>query len=252
MKIGLGRRTLRSVLVIPLAVLTVLSAGVMGFVSFHNGQQAVEEVTGQLQHSVSAGIEGRLRSFLADARQLVRLNADAISRGLPGADDAGALECSFREQVRIFELVSSVYFGNTRGGLVNSGREPATDERYVIDTAAFGAGLLQKHAIDDKGNRTALPASVPDFDARTRPWYKQAVEKGDTTWTPPYILATGQDMAIACSHPVHDFDGALLGVVSVDFFLSHLANFLQSLKIGEHGQTFIFDRSGLLIASSAA
>ncbi len=36
----------------------------------------------------------------------------------------------------------------------------------------------------------------------------------------------------------------------MDFVLSHIKIFLQSLKIGKSGQTFIIERSGLLVASS--
>jgi PAS domain S-box-containing protein len=59
-------------------------------------------------------------------------------------------------------------------------------------------------------------------------------------------------MAIAASRPVYDEQQNLLGVVSVDLFLSHLSNFLQNLEIGKTGQGFIMERSGLLVASSAA
>ncbi|MBU8914225.1 MAG: PAS domain S-box protein, partial [Spirochaetales bacterium] len=70
-------------------------------------------------------------------------------------------------------------------------------------------------------------------------------------WSPVYILFTGQDLAVAASRPVYDEQGELLGVVAADLFLSDLSQFLRDLTIGETGQAFIIERSGLLIASSA-
>lgn len=250
MRIPLRNRSLRLVFTVPLVTLTILSAGIVGGISYYGGHQAVDNVVNQLQAEVSARVRDQLGSFFAVPRQIVRVNAQAIARGLPAADDAGALERSFKEQVRIFESVTSIYFGNPSGGLVNSGREAVTGERYVIGTAGFARGLLEKYAIDEQGNRTALLARVQDFDARTRPWYARAVERGAAAWSPIYILATGQDITLARSHPVYDAGHTLLGVVSSDVFLSHIGEFLRSLGIGSEGQCFIFERSGLLIASS--
>jgi PAS domain S-box-containing protein len=92
--------------------------------------------------------------------------------------------------------------------------------------------------------------TLPLFDARTRPWYTGALEAGDATWSDIYILFTGQDMAIAASRPVYDQGQGLLGVASIDIFISHLSAFVQSLEIGETGSAFIVERSGMLVTSS--
>lgn len=56
---------------------------------------------------------------------------------------------------------------------------------------------------------------------------------------------------MAASQPVYDAQGDLLGVLAVDVFLSHLSRFLKTLEIGRHGQAFIIEPSGLVIASTA-
>ena len=93
-------------------------------------------------------------------------------------------------------------------------------------------------------------SSVPNFDARTRPWYVGANQKGTSTWNNVYILFTGQDMALSASSPVYDNQQHLLGVVSVDIFLSQIEKFLQSLNFSKSGQGFIMEHSGLLVATS--
>lgn len=250
MRIPLRKRSLLLVFTVPLVTLTILSAGIVGGISYYGGHRAVDDVVNQLQAEVSARVREQLGSFFDVPRRIVRVNAQAIARRVPAAADAAALERSFKEQVAIFESVTSIYFGNPSGGLVNSGREAVTGERYVMGTAGFARGLLEKYAIDEQGNRTALLQKVEDFDARTRPWYTRAVEQGAAVWSPIYILSTGQDMALARSHPVYDAGHTLLGVVSSDVFLSHIGEFLRNLGIGSEGQSFIFERSGLLIASS--
>src|SRR5205085_1412886 len=77
-----------------------------------------------------------------------------------------------------------------------------------------------------------------------------AFDKKEATWSAPYILFTGQDMAIAASRPIYDDQQNLLGVVSVDIFLSQISNFLSTLDVPAAAQSFSIDRYGMLIAAS--
>ena len=242
---------LRIVLIVPFVLQVVLVAGLVGYLSFRNGQQAVNNVAHRLRDEVTARIEEHLHTFLDTPHRINQINAGLLHQGLLDAGDQNILERYFWEQIQLFGSVTSIYFGNTEGGLTVGGREGAEGSLYVIVTDGFISGPFCKYATDDQGNRTNLLVTVPDFDARTRPWYVRAVEKGGATWSDVYILFTGQDMAVAASRPVYDELHRLLGVVSVDIFLSHLGNFLKTLQIGETGQSFIIERSGLLIASSA-
>jgi signal transduction histidine kinase len=246
----LVRIPLRSVFIVPFVAQVALVVGLVGYLSFRHGRQAVNDIAHQLQSEISARIEEHLYAFLDTPQQINRVNANAIRQGLLDANDPKTLEHHFWEQIQVFDSVTSIYFGNTEGGIVNAGREEAEGSLYVIVTDEFASGPFSKFATDSEGSRTDLLVTIPDFDARTRPWYAGAVEKGDATWSDVYILFTGHDMAVAASRPVFDERQNLLGVVSVDIFVSHISSFLKSLEIGETGQGFIMERSGLLVASS--
>lgn len=222
----------------------------VGYLSFRNGQSAVNDVARQLRGEVTTHIEEHLYTFLNTPYQINQANAGLLRQNILAANDATALEHHFWEQIRIFDSVSGIYFGNTEGGLVDAGREGAEGFLCVISTDGFVSDPFKKYATDSRGERTDLLVTISDFDARTCPWYINAVNKDNAAWSEAYILFTGQDMAIAASRPVYNEQQELLGVVSVDLFLSHLSSFLQSLEIGKTGQAFIMERSGLLVASS--
>ncbi|MBN1259718.1 MAG: response regulator [Anaerolineae bacterium] len=243
---------LRAILIVPFVLQTVLAVGLVGYLSFRNGQRAVNDVAQELRNEVSARIEEHLDSFLSAPHQINEVNANLLRQGVLDPADPLVLERHFWEQVQVFDSITSIYFANTQGGLVLGGREGAEGALYTITTEGFVVGDFHKYATDASGNRIELLTTVPDFDARTRPWYRGAVEKGDATWSELYILFTGQDMAIAASRPVYDVAGDLLGVVSIDIFASHLRDFLESLEIGQTGQGFITERNGLLVASSTS
>ncbi len=241
---------LSAALITPFVVLTLLAVGLTGYLSFRNGQKAVNNVAHRLRGEITQRIHDHLQPFLNTPHQINQANAGAIQQGLLDVDDPDALARCFWRQIGIFKSVTSIYFGNTQGGLVNSGREGATGSRYIIRTDAFKNGAFKKYAVDRLGNPTELLSTFPNFDARTRQWYRGAIQKGACVWSPVYILFTGQDMAISASRPVYDDHEKLFGVVSTDIFLSHISHFLQTLSIGSTGEAFIIERSGLLISSS--
>lgn len=241
---------LSAALITPFVALTLLAVGLTGYLSFRNGQKAVNNVAHRLRSEITQRIHDHLQPFLNTPHQINQANAGAIQQGVLDVNDPDALARHFWRQIGIFKSVTSIYIGNTQGGLVNSGREGASGSRYIIRTEGFKSGAFHKYAVDRTGNPTELLSTHPNFDARKRQWYRGAIQKGACVWSPVYILFTGQDMAISASRPVYDNQQRLLGVVSTDIFLSHISHFLQSLSIGNTGEAFMIERSGLLIGSS--
>lgn len=243
--------SLRTVLTTPYVLLVLLAIAIVGMLSFLNSQGAVNNVAHQLRNETALRIQQHLLTFLNIPHQINQLNTYAIQNGELKPDDVDAMHGFFLEQVRINPSVSSVYFGNTKGGIIGSGREGAEGSLYVTFTEQLESGAFQKYGVNGFGDISSQPlATVPNFDARQRPWYTSAAEKGDATWSDIYILFTRQDMAIAASRPVYDREGDLIGVTSVDIFLSQISKYLESLNISPLGQVFIMEHSGALVATS--
>lgn len=244
------RISLKIALVVPFVLLLVFAVGMVGTLSYYYGRGAVRELARELRNDISLRIHEHLNTFLSTPHLINRINEEAMSDGMLDPTNQQELERHFWKQIRSFDTVTSIYFGNPAGGHVNSGREGAGGTQYVIATDGFVRGSFDKYATDENGNKTDLIVRVPNFDSSKRQWYIGAAEKEAPYWTPVYILFTGQDMAIAASRPVYDNNGRLLGVVGIDIFLSHLSHFLRNIKIGKTGEAFIVERSGLLVATS--
>ncbi len=236
--------------VIPSILTIILIAGLVGYVSYLNGQRAVNMVSYELRGEITHRITEYLTGVLKTPHQITRENQIDLISGVLNLDTPAALQATFLEVVKTFPTISSSYFGSVKGGIVGSGREGAQNSLYVYSTANLLPGMFTKYSVDELGNIQKLLSSVENYDARTRPWYKAAVAAGSDTWSDIYILTTGQDMAIAASRPVFDKNGQLIGVTSVDLFLSQVASFLKVVNVSENGQSFIIERNGLLVASS--
>lgn len=83
-----------------------------------------------------------------------------------------------------------------------------------------------------------LPA---DFDARTRPWYKDAkANGGKAIITEPYVDAVSGDVLITFAQELKDGSG----VVGIDLSLSSMEKIAKGIKIGEKGYPFILSAKG--------
>jgi methyl-accepting chemotaxis protein len=86
------------------------------------------------------------------------------------------------------------------------------------------------------------------YDAKTRPWYKQALEnKGQVIITAPYVDALSGDNLITIARTVEK-DGKVVGVVGADLTLSTIADKIATKKVGNSGIVFIAESSGNILA----
>ena len=159
--------SLRTSILLLLVCVVLLSNTLVGWVLFSGSREAVRDMGLQLRKEVSHRISEHLLDFLRLPHEINSGNAAALQQGRVSAEDPERLIARFAEQVALFPSVSSIYFGNARGGVANSGRDPEHDSRYVIRTDGFAAGTFRKYALDPHGRQGGETASAAGFDART-------------------------------------------------------------------------------------
>ena len=245
------RASLRSILLIPFVLQIFAAVGMTGWLALRNGQQAVNEVTLQLRQEVSARIVQRLEEYLAAPRAINQIVLDAIELEHLNLNETGSLTRYFWRQRHLFAsiTVSAMYFGSEQGEFIGLGFQD--DQTWQIGRAGqITDRRFYSYAVDGMGNPSHLLERGRPYDPRVRPWYQDAVKAAEATWSPIYVDFKDPRLKITLAQPLYAGRGELRGVVGVDFVLSHIREFLQQVKIGKTGQTFIVERSGLLVATS--
>ncbi|MEG3987503.1 ATP-binding protein [Microcoleus sp. S28C3] len=243
---------LRLVLVVPFVLQIFAAVGLTGWFSLHNGKTAVNNVTSQLRTEVLARINQQLNTYLETPHLVNAISVDAIRRfGLWNPDNMGSMRSYFFWQLKQFSTVNYISFGGEKKEFAGAGYKD--DGTVVIEITDRSTNFIDTIvSVDREGNPTQFKETHPDYDPRIRGWYKAAKVAGKPQWNKIYQYFIQPSLGISASQPVYDKNGTFLGVVSTDLFLSKIGDFLQSLKIGKSGKTFIIERSGLLVASSTA
>lgn len=88
------------------------------------------------------------------------------------------------------------------------------------------------------------------YDARTRFWYKQAVEAGKLIFTDVEEDANTGELSLVCAMPVYDPDGRLRAVIGTDLFLSTMQETIRGSEKNGGGYHMVVNQDGHVIVSS--
>jgi diguanylate cyclase (GGDEF)-like protein len=242
-------------LMVPFVLQVVTVVGLVGYLSYRNGQRSVEDVTNQLLNSSSERVEEKLTSYLATPRLANQLNQDAILRGhlkLNLEQPDAQREQFLWQAMQLFNNLTWITIGTETGDSLGIWRPGENQPLQISTSNALTQYLGTYYGMNDQGERTAqLKVERPAYDPRVRPWYKEAIAARQPIWSSIYAGFTPGTVFIAASQPLYDTTGKLVGVSGTDLSLLSIQTFLAQNPVSPYGQTFLIERSGLLVASSS-
>jgi signal transduction histidine kinase/DNA-binding NarL/FixJ family response regulator len=239
---------LRLVLVVPFVLQIFAAVGLVGYLSFKNGQRAVNELVKQLEDEVNARIDQNLDSYLSTPRSIARSNAEMIDQGLVNLNNLPQTGKHFWAQVNTFKL-NYLQYTTTKGEYIGAG--DYGDGKIKIEDIPLGtSGTSYLYEANERGDRLKL-LEKGKYEPREEPWYTATKQVNKPVWGQIYNWETNPEiLAVPYGYPIRDPQGNFIGALGVDVGLSYVSKFLSQLKIGQTGKTFIIERNGLLVASS--
>lgn len=241
---------IRAVLIVPFVVQLVGTVGLVGYLSYRSGQEAVADLANELIKEKGDRIESHLDDYLQVAQKVNQLNLQAIKLGVIDLGNFEQLGHYFWQQIDIYNL-SYINYGSAQDEFIGAGygRFGLT----IGEVKSNHIGTMYVYETDPQGNRIYPPVAIREGANPIGDWYSQALGGKKAIWTEVYNWpSVPEKISISASVPVYDDPSEkLLGVLGIDLSLSDISEFLQKLKIGQSGKVFIIERSGLLVAHSS-
>lgn len=247
----LYRAPLRLVLILPFVLQIVIAVSITGWLSYRNGEQAVNDLAAQFRNEVVARIRQHLDTELATSHLINRINLELIRSGELKTDDFAALGTHFWHQLQTFKSTNTVFFGNPQGRFIAAQR--LDDNSLIFIKRELPPAEAKVYNASTQGKLAAFKSVIPNFiDVRKRPWYKAASIRRTPTWGNIFALQIRPSIDLPASTPVLNSNRDLQGVIGNNLALRTISEFLYNLKVGQSGQTFILEQNGELVASSTA
>jgi signal transduction histidine kinase/DNA-binding response OmpR family regulator len=250
------KRRLRTLLTLPFIALIVTPSLVIAISSLYTGLAAVDTLSERIITDVSSRVEQASVHQMEEAAITLRSTmpdpADALGGGATVFSEMSVLEKKLFELTTATRTTSYLYYGAENGAFLGVDRGRVGARAAATVRVRTGEELFRQIYSAQKPNDRSrlLEVETRTFDARTRPWYRNAKEENRLTWTPVYVSFASGSLVTTASQPVTN-DGRLLGVLAADVELSELSAFMKTVSVSENGVALIVDSDGYVVASSA-
>ena len=246
----LDKLPLRTVLIVPFVLQIVGAVGLVGYLSFRNGQKSVNNLASQLMNEVSSRVEQNLQVYLTTPHQINQSKLDALKLGLLNMNNLSDWEKYLWRQVQLYPYINFTSISN-KNGEYRTG-EKLSNGSLMINVSGKSTGFdFYSYNTNNRGDRTTVATVVKNFDIRQHPSYQNAAKAGKPTWSSVYISFLEPTLIISALQPVYN-KNQLEGVLISALRLDHIGQFLNNLRVGKSGQAFIIETNGTLLATSTS
>jgi sigma-B regulation protein RsbU (phosphoserine phosphatase) len=230
--------------------LLVLVTGIgLTFVALRSFKTVTTGLANSLFSEASNHAVTKTREHVLRAVPLLESLGRLAAQGALSLDDSDRLARQLTCVLLTNPGVSWVSFADAGGAFTGAYRSAAGTPRVNQSHIEHGQTRLIEHDVLPDGT-WKLFRQEPDsgYDPRTRPFYVKAQRAGRLVWLPPYVFYEQNVPGITCAKPIYDGAGTLLGVMTIDFDLNALSQFVGTISISPHSHFFLFTPEGELIA----
>lgn len=124
---------------------------------------------------------------------------------------------------------------------------PAIQKKYLL---LFG-NVDDEFGLRSNSTDPTRQAKLAKVDAKSRGWYKLALNHNDAVLTAPYTDATTGDLLLSIVQTIRD-DSGVRAVIGADLGLDEIAKMVNTIDFDQTGLTFIVDSKGDVISHPTA
>ncbi len=250
---------LSTALVVPFVLQIITTVGLVGYLSFRNGQKAVQDLATQLNREITDRVVQKLENHLSLPHQINQVNQVIFDRTLSNLSQpltAQELQ-TFRQmlQQHSIEMIRRNSGITAMATTIETPREYANAERMEDGSIIFyrynqATNYKLEDWKTDNQNRLTERIRATPYALKQRPWYINTVKAGKPVWTDIYFYFGRSELVLTLNQPFYNPSGDLLAIFNCAITLSDLSQFLETLRVGQTGQVFVMERNGLAIATS--
>src|SRR6266545_413290 len=238
----------RAKLVLGVCGLVLLTGVMVLWLAHRSAKASTETLTASVFREVSGRAATHTRGFVLRAAPVVETLAQLADKGL-AINDHDRLAPPLLAVLKANPGLSWVSYSDERGTFTGAYRTP--EGRMQIARSSIVHGRTKRVEYDVLPDGTQKLFKTDDetgYDPRKRPFYIGAKEAGRLVWLPPYVFYFQWVPGITCAVPVKDASGKFRGVLTSDFDLNALSDFVSGLSVSEHSRVFLFTSDEILLA----
>ncbi|MFL5245208.1 MAG: SpoIIE family protein phosphatase [Gemmataceae bacterium] len=238
----------RTRLVAGVCGLVLLTGATVLWLAHRSARAGTEALTGSVFREASGRAATHTRGYVLGAAPVVESLVHLADKGL-FLDDPDRLAPQLVAVLQANRGLSWISYSDENGKFTGANRTPEGRLRITRSDIAGGKGqLVEDDVLPDGSLKVYRTDRNSEYDPRVRPFYVKAKQAGRLVWLPPYIFMWQWVPGITCAAPVNSAAGKLRGVLTVDFDLNALSNFVAGVSVSEHSRVLLFTDDEVLLA----
>jgi serine phosphatase RsbU (regulator of sigma subunit) len=245
---GRSNLSYRTKLIAGVCGLVILTGLTITWLSYRSAQASTSVLVHARFREVSEHAVTHTRAFMLRAAPLVESLVQLSDKGLALAD-SDRLADQLLAILKGNPGLSWVSYGDEQGNFTGAYRPIGGGLRINQSRIVDGHTRLIEHDILSDGSRKVSNQNGDSgYDPRKRPFYVKAKKEGRLVWLPPYLFYNQSVPGISCAAPVYDAHRQLRGVLTIDFDLTALSEFVSHVNLSEHSTVFLYTADEVLLA----
>jgi sigma-B regulation protein RsbU (phosphoserine phosphatase) len=234
--------------VLGLCGLVLLTGTAVLWLAHRSARASTDTLTGAVFREVSGRAATHTRGFVLRAAPVVASLGQLADKGL-AVEDPERLPPQLLAVLKANPGLSWVSYSDERGSFTGAYRAPEGGTLIKHSHIVNGKTKVVEYDTLPDGTRKILKSEGDSgYDPRKRPFYLGAKQAGRLVWLPPYVFYWQWVPGITCAVPVKDTSGKLRGVLTADFDLNALSDFVSGLSVSAHSRVFLFTSDEVLLA----
>jgi phosphoserine phosphatase RsbU/P len=243
-----GGLTYRTKLVLGVVGLVLFVGSVIVWLAQRSARTTTESLVRSLFREVSGRAVSHSQTFMLRAAPLVE-SLRRLADGTLALDDTDQFARQLLPFLEANPGLSWISYGDEQGTFTGVFRDQSgrlgINQSRIID----GRTTMTEHEVQPDGSwKSTRTDDDSGYDPRTRPFYLKAKDSHKLVWLPPYVFYNQGIPGVSCAAAVRDAQTKLRGVMSIDFDLNALSEFVSQLRVSPGSTVFLFTADETLLA----
>lgn len=243
---------LQPTLVTVVVLLIVAGAGGVGLLAYQSSRVVVDDLWQRLSGELASRTTQRTLRYLEPAVPAIHATQELAKQGRIDMSDEMSVLRHLRAMLIANPQFTWMSHASEDGTYLAVHRTPEGPLKATVRTQLPEAErgdaptILRSFAVSDSGEIRQVDQKRGDYDPRRREWYGPGRASEGGRWVEPFIFVTVG--APGFMYVARDYrEGTIRGVWAVEYEVSTLSDFLETLHIGEHGRAYVVSNDGLVV-----
>lgn len=243
-----GNIPINLLIIVPFILELLLVIIIIWMIFYKNSEKMIQNMTAQIKKEIVSKIDKHLSNYFDSSFHVIDFTAESIRSKIFNIHSIPETEDFLRRSLHHHHNVNDIVIAYLDGKMIGVERNNSGD--YISRTNE-SFPIRKFYQLDKSGKRIKQIKEQSHYDAKERPWFKEAVKNPDEIHIGELSILSNSDYpGITISKLVANDQNNPIAITGINIILNEISQLLIETEISKNGKILLLDKNNNLIASS--